>query len=852
MSDTPNASPRPRKSASRRKRRASRTKKLFWGLGTLLLILLSTTAILACFAAVYVKTVIIPLTPLDLNNFHTGLNSVLYYTDDQGNDRQLRTLHGDENRIWVEYADIPQQLIDATVAIEDQRFWTHSGVDWKRTAAAVVYMFTGQDIQGGSTITQQLIKNVTTYNDTTVKRKVVEIFRALEFTKHYSKETTMEWYLNYIYMGRGCDGVYTASYMYFGKPLNELTVAECASLISITNNPSLYDPYTNPENNLRRKNLVLKAMYDQKKLTKEEYEQAKAQELVFQSASVQAKPSGNPDIYSWYEEQVITDVTNDLADSLGVKFEAAYEMVLSGGLSIYTCIDPDVQAAVEEVYENKDNFPWSSSSGQQLQSAITVIDNKTGDVVALAGRVGEKTGNRLRNNATVAARQPGSSFKPLSVYAPALEMGLVSPITIIDDYPYELVDGSPYPVNSGNAKYAGLTTVYQGLTDSTNTVAFRILSDLVTPPQSFNFVEQRFKIDLVEGREVNGKFSSDLDRAPLSMGGLTDGVNTRDMAEAFAVFPNQGIYTPSRTYTKVLDREGKVLLENKTVSEVVLKDSTAYYMNTMLQNVVRAGTGYEARLDGMHVAGKTGSSTSDRDRWFAGYTPYYTAVVWTGYEAPERVRSSGKNPAALTFNRVMSRVHRGLADKDFFSINNLVTTDYCLDSGLLPTDACRADSRGSRVAQMTLLRDDAPTSFCTRHGEASTLSVCLDSPILNEAGEATGLYHVAGPYCPADRCQTVSLLNYERQMLDSVTAGDTTHTANYLRAQGTCTVHTSAPVVPEPELPGGLIDPDDPNWPGSNSDVPAVPDVPTTPDVPADPDLPDGPPVDEPYVPAAP
>ena len=845
MSDTPNTSPRPRRSAARKKRRASRSRKLVWGLGTALLVLLSTAAILACFAAVYVRSVIIPLTPLDLNNFHTGLNSVLYYTDDRGNDRQLRTLHGDENRIWVDYADIPQQLIDATVAIEDQRFWTHPGVDWKRTAAAVVYMFTGQDIQGGSTITQQLIKNVTTYNDTTVKRKVVEIFRALEFTKNYSKETTMEWYLNYIYMGRGCDGVYTASYMYFGKPLSELTVAECASLISITNNPSLYDPYTNPENNLRRKNLVLKAMYDQKKLTKEEYEEAKAQELVFRSASVQAKPTDNPDIYSWYEEQVITDVTADLAEAMGVEPAVAYEMVLSGGLSIYTCIDPDVQAAVEEVYQNRDNFPWSSGSGQQLQSAITVIDNKTGDVVALAGRVGEKSANRLRNNATAAARQPGSSLKPLSVYAPALEMGLVSPITVVDDYPYELVDGSPYPVNSGNAKYAGLTTVYQGLTHSTNTIAFRMLSDIVTPPQSFNFVEQRFKIDLVEGVEINGKFSSDLDRAPLSMGGLTTGVNTRDMAEAFAVFPNQGIYTPSRTYTKVLDREGKVLLENKSVSEVVLKDTTAYYMNTMLRNVVTSGTGYEARVDGMHVAGKTGSSTSDRDRWFAGYTPYYTAVVWTGYESPERVRSSGKNPAALAFSKVMSRVHRGLADKNFFSVNDLVTTDYCLDSGLLPTDACRADVRGSRVGQMTLLRDDAPSTFCTRHGESATRTVCLDSPILNEAGEATGLYHVAGPYCPADRCQTVSLLGYERQMLGSVTAGDTAYTAAGLSAQGSCTVHTTAPVAPEPELPGGLINPDDPNQPVTD------PDTPATPESPAEPGTPDAPPVDEPFVPAA-
>ncbi|MBQ9974463.1 MAG: transglycosylase domain-containing protein [Oscillospiraceae bacterium] len=848
----------PRRSRRHRKHR-SPLQTLLKVAGTLLLVGLTTGVLLACFAAVYVKSVIIPMTPLDLNNFNAGLNSVLYYTDDAGQHHELRTLHGDENRIWVTYDEIPKDLINATVAIEDQRFWTHSGVDWKRTAAAVLYMFTGQDIQGGSTITQQLIKNITTYNDTTVKRKVVEIFRALEFTKNYSKETTLEWYLNYIYLGRDCDGVYTAAYKYFGKPLSQLTTAECASLISITNNPSLYDPYTNPENNLKRKNLVLRAMYEQEYLTKEEYEAAKAQELVFTSRAVENPANDdNPEIYSWYEEQVITDVAADLAKELGVEYSIAYNMVLSGGLSIYTCVDPEIQGIVNDIYSDQSNFPWDSSTGQQLQSAITVIDNETGDVVAIAGQVGNKTGNRWRNNASAAARQPGSSFKPLSVYAPAIELGLVTPASIVDDYPYELNGDAPYPVNSGSAKYEGLTTVYEGLTHSVNTIAFRILSDMVTPPESFRFVEERFKIDLVEGTEVNGKFSSDLDRAPLSMGGLTKGVNTRDMAEAFAVFPNQGIYTPSRTYTKVLDADGQVLLENTSSSEVVLKDTTAYYMNTMLQNVVANGTGYEARLDNMHVAGKTGSSTSDRDRWFAGYTPYYTAVVWTGYEVPERVRSSGRNPASVAFNKVMSRVHKGLADKDFFTINNLVTTEYCLDSGLLPTDACRSDVRGSRVRTMTLLRDDAPTTYCTRHSPTAAVTVCLDCPVLNSDGTPTGLYHPAGPYCPADRQSVVSLLDYTRTPVGSAVAADEPYTLAHTQSLGPCTVHTTAPELPPAVEDPGVIDPDDPNWSGNVTGGPEVsapdasqpggePTVPPDSGILPEPVVPDP---SEPYVPA--
>lgn len=785
-----------------RRRRRRHRFTVFQVIGTLLLVMLTTCALLACFAAAYIKTVIIPLTPIDLNSFHPGLNSVLYYYDDNGTAQTLRTLHGDENRVWVNFDDIPQDLINATVAIEDRRFWTHPGIDWRRTTKAILLMFTGQDIQGGSTITQQLIKNTTTYNETTVKRKVVEIFRALEFNKNYSKETTLEWYLNYIYLGHGCDGVYTASYMYFGKPLSELTTAECASLISITNNPSLYDPYTNPENNESRKNLVLRAMLDQGYLNQEEYGEAKAQKLVFTSSAVETEQSSEgSNVYSWYEEQVITDVTADLAEHLGITQKMAYDMVLSGGLSIYTCVDPSVQSAVEKIYENQQNFNWPARSGQQLQSAITVIDNSTGDVVGMAGQVGEKTGDRLRNNATAAYRQPGSSFKPLAVYAPAIELGLATPITVVDDYPYELNNNSPYPVNSGNERYKGLTTVYSGLTHSVNTIAFRMLTDMVTPAASYNFVQEKFKIPL--------EFQ-DLDRAPLSMGGLTKGVNTRSMAEAFSVFPNQGIYTPSRTYTKVLNANGDVILENTTTSEAVLKNTTAYYMNTMLQNVVTSGTGYEAAVSGMHVAGKTGSSTSDKDRWFAGYTPYYTAVVWTGYPSPERVRSNGKNPAAITFSRVMSAIHSSLPDKEFFKLNDLVTTEYCLDSGLLPTDLCRTDPRGSRVATMALAKDDVPTGYCTMHSEQSTVTVCTGSPILNANGEPTGHYHLAGEYCPQEDRMTINLLDYARQPVGSAVASDEVYTIGYYEAQGTCTVHTTAPEPPSSETPIPPV-PQDPN-----------------------------------------
>ncbi len=763
MSDTPNTS-RKQDRTPARKRHIPLSRKLLWGVGTVLLVMVSTFALLCCFAAIYVTTVILPMTPLDLDDFQTGINSVLYYTDKNGNQQELRTLHGDENRIWVPYAEIPKDLVNATVAIEDQRFWTHPGVDWKRTAGAVVYMFTGQDIQGGSTLTQQLIKNITTYNDTTVKRKVVEIARALAFNRNYSKETTMEWYLNYIYLGRGCDGVYTASYMYFGKPLDELTVAECASLISITNNPSLYDPYTNPENNLRRKNLVLREMHKQGYLTDEEYEQAKAQELVFTSKTIQGNPDVDPDIYSWYEEQVITDVTNDLSEALGIDTSLAYDMVLSGGLSIYTCVDPEIQRIVEGVYENKSNFPYPSANGHQLQSAITVIDNATGDVVALAGQVGQKTANRLRNNATVAARQPGSSFKPLSVYAPAMDLGLVSPITVVDDYPVTTLGGRPYPANSGGVRYAGLTTVHKALTSSTNTVAFRIVNDMVTPAQSFNFVEQQFKIDLVDGKEINGSFASDVDTGALALGGLSLGVNTRDMAEAFAAFPNQGVYTPSRTYTKVVNSKGKVLLDNNPDSTIAVKASTAYYMNTMLQSVVTSGTGKEARFSGMHVAGKTGSTSNDFDRWFIGFTPYYVGGVWFGFDNDREMSALSTNPSVEIWSKVMNILHQGLPSADFAEPAGMVTAAYCLDSGALPTSLCRSDERGSRVAYGKFFAGDVPTSACKLH---TAVSICTESGRL------------AGSYCPASTVEPAVRLDlYRYFFVPSVAVSDEKYTVH--------------------------------------------------------------------------
>lgn len=821
----------------RKKKRRSSKNSVLKVLGTLVLIGLCTSVLLGCFAAVYIKTVILPEAELDLSSINVNENSIMYYKDKStGQYKELVTLLAEEDTIWVDYDEIPQYLKDAAVAIEDQRFWSHSGVDWKRTGKAILLMFTGQDIQGGSTITQQLIKNITTYDDVTVKRKVIEIFRALEFDKTYGKETTLEWYLNYIWMGSGCRGVGAASYEYFGKPVSELTLAECASLISITNNPSIYGPYSDLKMNKKLKNgevelwgakqwnkwrqeNVLYQMLNQGLITQEEYDEAVAQELVFVRGEGEQNTAT---IYSWYEEQVRADVIRDMKEKYGYDESVVSRMLSTGGLRIYTCLDPDVQAQVEKIYNNQKNLEYYSANGEHLQSAISVIDNATGDLVGLAGQLGEKSSNLGYNMASKAKRQPGSSIKPLAVYAPAVDMGLVSPITVLDDYPHHMEGENPWPVNVDHV-YRGLVTVRQALANSYNTVSVRTLADLVTPAKGFEYARDKFHLStLVEARQGSDKVYTDIAVSPLATGGLTDGTNTLDMAAAFAVFPNNGIYRNPRSYTRVETVDGEVLLENESVQEIAIKETTAYYMNSMLTSVVTSGGGTAANFDsGMAIAGKTGTTDNKYDRWFVGYTPYYTAAVWVGYaNTPSRVNVSG-NPALNMWKMVMSNLHSGLADRQFSKPDGLKSVEVCQDSGLLATEYCSMDIRGeagSRIIYDTVFAEDAPTEYCTVHTADTVVTICVDDPVLNEAGEATGMYHLAGDFCPESSKKQVSLLNYDRQDVGGAVANDSKFLYQSANALEACTVHTT-------QQPG-LMEPDDPALPWLPGGEEPEPDAP--------------------------
>lgn len=636
-------------------KRGGKAGRVLGIIGTILLIGVVTGLIFVCIFAFYVKTCITPSLDLDLNDFTLNQSSIIYYQDSNGDYQKLTTVKSSENRIWIDGDQIPQHMKDALVAIEDKRFYTHKGVDWFRTAHAALNMFTGGSTFGGSTITQQLIKNLTQQDDITVQRKLLEIFQALDLEKNYDKDEILEYYLNAVYFGEGCYGVQTAAQTYFGKDAKDLSVAESAAIVGITNLPTYYDPFYSVENNKERQENVLREMYKQGYLKKAEYEEAKNEELEF----VRGENSPNTsNVYSYYEEVVLSDVISDLAEAKGISRNAASQLVHNAGYEIYACIDKDIQAKVDAIYTDLEQLPKSyGSTKSQLQSAIVIIDQTTGEIKALSGGTGEKTISYGLNRATGTTRPPGSSIKPIAVYGPAVEYGLISPSTLVldaDATHVQLTHTSWYPKNSPNT-YDGIITITTALQKSKNTVAAQIM-DKLTPSAALEFLRSRLG--------VTSLIDSDADYAAMALGEPHYGITVREMAQAYTALANDGVFTYSRTYTMVKDRSGKIILDNQPQTIQAFSKDTARTMTYMLNNAATYGTGSESRLSNMPVAGKTGTTTSNRDRWFCGYTPYYTCAVWTGYDTPETMSFSG-NPATQIWQKVMSAVHADLPRKEF-------------------------------------------------------------------------------------------------------------------------------------------------------------------------------------------
>ncbi len=758
-------------------------------IGTLLLVFVVTLTIFSGIFMAYINSTMRGKVEVYLDEFETKVSTELYSQDpDTGEWVMYQTLYlNSENRIWTDLEDIPKYLQEAAIAIEDKRFEKHHGVDWRGTTRAIVYTLFGKNVQGGSTITQQLVKNVTGDNEVTVKRKITEIYRALELEKRYEKDEILEAYLNEVFFGQSCYGVVTASRMYFNKDVSDLTLAECASLMGITNNPSMYDPTLSSwtrENNRERQLTILGAMLEQGKISQEEYDEAKAEDIVFSNGfTISGKYVGSDDTvtdqepeepttddtespedeeeptikgrYSWFTEAMIGDVADALVEKYGITdkvrdngttytaYEQAWDMVHGKGYKIYTTQNPKYQKIAEDVCYDLSNIPYTSSytnsAGEQvedqLQIALTIVDPTNGYVVAMIGGAGEKQADRVWNWA-VNARQCGSAIKPLSTYAPALDDGTINGASVIDDYPM-LLNGDVWPRND-NWRYQGLMPLHLALRQSLNTCAVRT-NLAYGVDRSYEFLVNKLGFE-------NLTYTDSQQVGNMALGGFEKGVTTEEMAAGFATFVNEGVYTKPRTFVRVEDANGNVILENEAKSTVAMKNTTAALMNSLLQEASLQGTGYQAQFPGMHIAGKTGSTNSNKDRYFAGYTPYYSCAVWAGYEHNQRIVASG-NPCAVIFQKVMKAIHEDLPDKDFFSCAGLTSVAVCADSGMLASENCALDVRGSRVYTALVAADNAPTSVCTMHTAPSYTVNMADSD-----GNVTTV--------------TGSVLNYQRELIE--------------------------------------------------------------------------------------
>lgn len=624
----------------------------------------------------------------DLNERKHALSqtSFIYAYNDDGSLKELTRLHSEENREWINIEDVGPYLPEAFKAIEDKRFDEHHGVDWIRTVGVIVKP--SNFGQGGSTITQQLIKNLTDENQVTVARKFNEILSALNLEKYNKKEEIMEAYLNTIFLSNGCYGVKTAAETYFGKDVNALNIAECACLASITKSPTLYNPLLNPEKNRDRQLDVLAAMLDQGRITQEEYDEAIAYEMVFTNSpnyqGSQVTGGGSESrtnvIDSWYIDYVMKTVIDDLQKAYGYNYRKAKNMLYGGGLKIYSAIDLEVQEAIEDVYENYRRMPDETVEGAM------VIMNYEGRVLGLVGGTGKKKVGLGFNRATEAKRPPGSTMKPIAVYAPAIQKSLDNSdfdyywSTIDTDAPCMTLDGEPWPYDDGHTYSGADVTIQKGLANSWNTISARTLMKIGLE-YSYDFLKDRFHISTLDPVR-------DLDWSPLAVGGMTTGMRPIEMAAAYATFGNGGQYYYPYCYYKVEDSQGNVILQNdpEGTKEQALSEGTAWVMNKLLQTVMTSGTGRYYDLSGVECFGKTGTTTESKDRWFMGGTPEYIAAVWYGYDIPkEIVYRLSYNPAGTIWNAVMNNVYdaKGKNVKYFPDYDGIVRRAYDPENGLL-------------------------------------------------------------------------------------------------------------------------------------------------------------------------
>ena len=719
----------------------------------------------------------------DIDIMPLGYATFLY--DDQGN--QIRKLAApDANRLPVTLEQIPVELQHAVVAIEDERFYEHNGIDVRGILRAGVKALTSGDFsEGASTITQQLLKNNVFTNWTSEStqlerftRKFQEQYLAIQVEKKTDKDTILENYLNTINLGAGAYGVQAAARQYFDKDVWDLNLSECATLAGITQNPTKFNPILNPDSNKKRRKEVLQHMLDQNYITEEQYKEALEDDVYSRIQAAQEKHSDNSNtIYTYFEDELTDQIINDLMNIKGYTKTQATNLLYSGGLKVYTTQDSAIQNILDEEYSDPSNFPDqvqyeldfaltvtdpegnqvnyskemlqlyfqnedpnfdllfdSPEEGQtyvdrykenilsdgskivaervnfapQPQSSMSVIDQHTGYVKALIGGRGEKTASLTLNRATDTTRQPGSTFKIVSTYAPALNEKGMTLATTFEDEPYTYPDGSP--VNNSTRSYEGTTTIRTAIQNSVNVVAVKCLEE-VTPDLGLKYLDNFGFTTLAHGTEAdkdaNGNIWSDANLAT-ALGGITKGVTNVELCAAYASIANSGNYIKPIYYTKILDHNGNVLIENTSVERSVIKESTAYLLTSAMEDVVKYGTGTACQLDNMAVAGKTGTTEAYNDVWFVGYTPYYTCAIWSGYDNNEKLPDYARKYHRNLWKKVMTRIHEGLPQKDFEKPASVEKLSICAISGLLPRAGCPVTTEYFDVGTM-------PTEYCEEH-----------------------------------------------------------------------------------------------------------------------------------------
>ncbi|MBQ8372438.1 MAG: transglycosylase domain-containing protein [Clostridia bacterium] len=621
----------------------------------------------------------------------------------------------DGSRRWCPLGEVGEYLREGFIAMEDRDFYSHGGVNIRRTAgAALNYIFGSRDGFGASTITQQVIKNTSGESERTARRKINEMLRAVNLEKNYTKDEILEVYLNIVPMSGNIYGVYMASEVYFGKEPSELTAAEAATVVGITNSPGRYDPYKHPEACLEKRNRVLFAMTESGVIDRETYEASCLEPL-----DVAERVQGER-VSSWFVETAREAVISDLMKKYGTSYVGASAMLR--GASVILTVDTEVQDCLERAFEDVSSLAPALSGG--LNYSMAVIDNESGNLVGIVGSAGKKSANRLYNLAT-APITPGSTLKPLAIYAPLIDSGRISWSSIIDDTPVEITerDGviSTYPNNSPRV-YDGLTTVAEAIKRSKNTAAVKLYG-ILGGERIANILESNYGFSIVRSeRSADGRVLTDLSAAPLALGQLTHGVSVLELTRAYSAFPRDGAISDAFSYHGVLGHDGSVLLESRSEPRRIMSRQTARLMNKLLEGVTEDGTARSIRLkEYVDVAGKTGTSGGDKDKTFVGYTPYYTAGIWCGYpESREAVGQVSPSHLAL-WDRVMTDIHRirleGEADEEIrtFSTEGLELLPYCADSGKIFTEVCEMDLRDSRLRYGYFTAENRPTEECDCH-----------------------------------------------------------------------------------------------------------------------------------------